>query len=160
MTESGEVDAAIVMRPVYSQDINEFLIIRERVVACVNKNHPWAKKEHVKISDFRNVPFVTFEEGFNLHTQMIRRLHEENIKPRFALTGADSQFLYRYAMCSDNILVLPEPMIKLACDDDPIKLIPFRPNCPWELSLIYKKHTYLSYASKALINEIQTAFST
>ena len=155
MVTEGELDMAIIMRPVYSDALNEIPIIKNQMVACVNKSHPWASRNFVTIRDFKDVPFVTFDENFNIHTQLLERFRAENIQPDFALTSSSSQFLYKYATLSNSILILPIPMIELYCKDDPIKMIPFSPTFPWELSLIFRKNVFLSTAAKALINFIQ-----
>lgn len=155
MVTEGEIDMAIIMRPVYSDALNEIPIIKNQMVACVNKCHPWASRDYVTIRDFKDVPFVSFDENFNINTQLKERFKAENLHPNFAMTGSSSQFLYKYATHSNNILILPIPMIELYCNDDPIKMIPFSPTFPWELCLIFRKNAFLSTASKALINFIQ-----
>lgn len=158
MTREGTLDASIVMGPVFCDGINEIPIICDQIVACVPARHTWADRSFVRFADFRDVPFVSFTEGFNVHRLLLDKFREENIRPRFAMQGKDSQFLYRYATRSGNILILPAPMINLNRNSDDIRLIPFRPRAPWDLCLIYRKNTYLSAAAKAFINHIQTHF--
>lgn len=154
----GEIDAAIVMGPVFYDGINEIPIISDETVVCVHRQHPWAYKNHVTIRDFHDMPFVTFKEGFNLHKLLIEKFKEAEIHPHFALTGIDSHFLYRYAIRANQILILPKPMINLVCGADPIHLISFQPKFPWDLHLVYRKGAYLSAAAQALISHIQTFF--
>lgn len=155
MVTEGKIDMAIIMRPVHSDALNEIPIIKNQIAACVNNCHPWSSRNYVTIRDFENIPFVSFNENFNINTQLKERFKAENLHPNFAMTGSSSQFLYKYATHSNNILVLPVPMIELYCKDDPVKIIPFSPVFPWELCLIFCKNTFLSTASKALINFIQ-----
>ena len=53
LTASGEIDLAIVMRPIYSDLLNEIPIVKNQIVACAGQSHPWFSKSYVTISDFR-----------------------------------------------------------------------------------------------------------
>ena len=158
LVASGELDVAIIMRPVYSDMLNEIPIIKNQIVACVNSSHPWAVRNYINIRDFKDIPFITFNSTFNVHTQLMKRFKEEKIYPNILLTSTSCQFLYQYAYQSGNILVLPRPMIEMYCRNDDIRMIPFKPSFSWELCLIFRKNIFLSTASKALISFIQEYF--
>ena len=88
-------------------------------------------------------------------SQSLVPLDMDNLQPQFAFLGADGQFLYKYAMASNNVAILPKPMVDLYQTDEKIKVIPFSPTFSWELCLVFPKNTFLSSASKALITFIQ-----
>lgn len=155
LVEKGEIDMAIVMRPVHSDMLNEIPLIKNQLVACVPENHPWAEKTSVTINDFENMPIITFNENFNVYGQIMEHFRAVNLQPQFAFLGADGQFLYKYAMASNNVAILPKPMVNLFQTDEKIKVIPFSPTFSWELCLVFPKNTFLSSASKALITFIQ-----
>lgn len=155
MVETGDIDMAIVLRPVHSEVLNEIPIVRDQLAVCVPENHPWFSKEYVTVKDFENVPFITFNENFNVYTQVMEHFQAANVHPLLAFAGADGQFIYKYALSSRHIAIMPKPMIELYCNNDPIRIIPFSPSFPWELCLIFPKNTFLSSASKALITFIQ-----
>lgn len=158
LTSSGELDLAIVMRPIYTDTLNEIPVIRDQVVVCVDQNHPLASRPYITIGDFKDMPFITFDSTFNVRTVLMKRFHDENIRPNIVWSGASGHCLYKYARLSGHPLVLPRPMIKLCCGDDPVRLIPFQPTFTWELSLIFRKNAYLSTATKALISYMQNYF--
>ena len=158
MIKEGKVETAIVMGPVNSEEINEVPILSDQIVACVPKQHEWANRNSVSFADFRNVPFVSFTEGFNVHKLLLNKFQEEKIHPIFAMQGRDSQFLCRYASHSGNILILPAPMIRLNNTSDQVCLLPFRPALSWDLFLVYRKNSYLSTATKVFINHVQSYF--
>lgn len=155
MAENGELDIAIVLRPVHSEVLNEIPIVRDQIAVCVPENHPWYSKDYVTINDFENVPFITFNEHFSVYKLVMERFHAANIHPTLSFAGSDGQFIYKYAIASETIAIMPKPMIELYCKDDPVKVIPFSPSFPWELCLIFPKNAFLSSASKALITFIQ-----
>jgi len=158
LVKEGKVETAIVMGPINCDGINEIPILSDQIVACVPKRHEWANRAFVSFADFKNVPFVSFTEGFNVHKLLLNKFQEEKIHPIFAMQGRDSQFLYRYATRSGNVLILPAPMIRLNNTSDQICLLPFRPALSWDLFLVYRKDSYISTAAKVLINHVQSHF--
>lgn len=154
MVASGTIDMAIIMRPVYSDTLNEIPLIKDHVAAGVKPTHPWAGRNYVTVKDFENTPFITFDKTFNMRAQLEEQFHAENVHPSTAFEGASCQFLFELSALSDEILVLPRPIIEFYAQDSVVTL-PFRPAFPWELSLIFQKNTFLSTASKAMISHIQ-----
>lgn len=155
MTENGELDIAMVLRPVHSDALNEIPIIRDQQAVCVPFGHPWYSKDSIQIEDFEEESFITFNENFSVYNQIMERFREANVQPNIAFSGADGQFIYKYAIASKKVAILPKPMIELYCNNDDIKIIPFSPTFPWELCLIFPKNSFLSSASKAFITFIQ-----
>ena len=155
LAEQGELDVAIVLRPVHSEVLNEIPIVSDQIAVCVPEDHPWFDKEFVTIQDFENMPFYTFNKQFNVYKLVMGRFREAHLQPHIAFAGNDGQFIYKYAFASKVPAIMPKPMIELYSKHDPIKIIPFRPSFPWELCLIFPKNTFLSAASKAMITFMQ-----
>ena len=155
MTEKGELDIAIVLRPVHSEHLNEIPIIRDQFAVCIPEGHPWYNRDEVTMEDFKNVPFITFNEHFSVYNLIMERFRAANTHPQMAFAGADGQFIYKYALASGHVAIMPKSMIELYCNNDPIKIATFSPSFPWELCLIFPKNIFLSSASKAMITFMQ-----
>ena len=155
MTENGELDIAIVLRPVHSEHLNEIPIIRDQFAVCIPEGHPWYNRDEVTMEDFKNVPFITFNEQFSVYNLIMERFRAANTHPQMAFAGADGQFIYKYALASGHVAIMPKSMIELYCNNDPIKIATFSPSFPWELCLIFPKNIFLSSASKAMITFMQ-----
>lgn len=104
------------------------------------------------------MPFVTFNEKFCINKQIHERFQTEQVPLKFLLTGVDTEFLYHYSLSTNSVLVLPEPVIQQHKREDNVKLIPFMPKFPWELSIIFPKNSYLSVATQTLITHIYSSF--
>jgi len=157
MVETGRLDTAIVVRPVYSQNLNEIPVLRDQVVAGVNHQHPWAERPYVTLKDFENVSFNTFGEGHTVYTHLMDKFKEAKIFPNLGFCGTSSEFLYEITSLSNGILVLPKPIIESLCGGQ-MKMVPFKPVFSWELCLVFRKNAYLSMAAKTLIEYIQKHF--
>lgn len=157
---SGELDLAITMRAEYLEHANglsEVPLLNNQVAVAVPKNHPWASRSSIADQDFENVPFITFDSSFNMYSLLMKRFQNHNIVPQLYFTGASCHFLHNLAAKSGCPLVLPMPILEFY-NQGTFEIIPFDPIFPWDLCLVFRKNTYLSTATKALLNHIQAYF--
>jgi DNA-binding transcriptional LysR family regulator len=154
---SGDLDMAIIMRPVQSASLNEIPLIKDQVVASVNSFHPLAERSDITISDLNHIPFNTFDRTFNMHSQLMKRFADEGVTPTVAFVSASCHFLLEISTLSNQVLILPKPIVEFYTTGN-VTTIPFNPTFPWELCLIFQKNSFLSNASKALIGHIQQYF--
>lgn len=157
LVENGTLDMAILVRPVAHQSLSEIPLLQDQVVAGVTRDHPWSDRSHVTIEDFESVSFNTFDPSFSIHTQLVELFKRKSITPHIGFCGGSSEFLCQISMLSKGVLVLPRPIIESICKDQ-MALIPFDPAFPWELSLAFRKNSYLSTSAKALIQHLQEHF--
>lgn len=157
LVENGTLDAAIVVRPVRSQSLSEIPLLQDQIVVGINNEHPWAKRSHVTIRDFENVSFNTFDPSFSVHTQLLDLFKINKVSPNIDFCGSSSEFLCEITALSNGIVILPRPIIKSICQDQ-MALIPFKPTISWELSLAFRKNSYISIAAKVLIKHLQEYF--
>lgn len=158
LVENGTLDMAVLVRPIAHQALDEIPLLQDQVVASVTREHPWFDRSHVTPEDFASVTFNTFHPGFSVHTQLMDLFKSKNITPHIGFSGGSCEFLCQITALSNGILVLPRPIIESICKDDMAK-IPFAPAFPWELSLAFRKNSYLSTGAKALIQHLQAHFS-
>lgn len=157
LVENGTLDMAILVRPVAHHSLSEIPLLQDQVVAGVPLEHPWFHRSHVTIEDFRSIPFNTYRPDFSVHTQLMELFKERNITPNLGFCGGSSEFLCQISMLSGGIVVLPRPIIKAICKDQ-MATIPFDPAFPWELSLAFRKNSYLSTSARALVEHLQEQF--
>lgn len=157
LVENGTLDMAILVRPVAHQSLSEIPLLQDQVVAGVTRDHPWFGRSSVSIEDFKSVSFNTFSPDFSVHTQLMDLFKETGITPHVGFSGSNCEFLCQISMLSNGILVLPRPIIESICKDQ-MALIPFDPAFPWELSLAFRKDSYLSTVAEALIKHLQEHF--
>lgn len=157
LVENGTLDMAILVRPVAHHSLSEIPLLQDQVVAGVTREHPWFGRGSVSIEDFASVSFNTFSPDFSVHTQLMGLFKENSITPHISFSGSSSEFLCQISMLSNGILVLPRPIIESICKDQ-MALIPFNPAFPWELSLAFRKNSYLSTSAEALVKHLQEHF--
>ncbi len=157
LVENGTLDIAILAGPVAHRWLSEIPLLQDQVAAGVTRKHPWFGRSSVAIEDFESVPFNTFSPDFSVHTQLVDLFKEQGITPHIGFSGSSCEFLCQISMLSNGIVVLPRPIIESICEDR-MATIPFAPAFPWELSLAFRKGSYLSTSAEALIRHLQEHF--
>ena len=157
MAKEGAIDMAIITKPIHSESLNEIPLICDQIVARVSKEHPLACKETLTVQALHSTLFNTLDQTFNMRTQLEERFQAESQIPLINFSGASCRFLYEISVQSNEILVLPKPIIEFFSEDNDL-LIPFDPIFPWELCLIFRKSEFLSNANRAMISHLQKFF--
>lgn len=150
----GSLDIAIAMRPIHNDALNEIPLIQDHVAVGVSPMHEWAERRYITVNDFQGVPFNTFDPSFNLRAQIEERFRQEGVEPLISFGGKSTRFLYQLSALDGTPLVLPKPVIDYYSQGR-MKLIPFRPEFPWELCIIFPRNAFITNACKAMISHIQ-----
>lgn len=155
---AGLVDVAVSMRPIRAEGLNEIPIILDKMVAAMNRNHPLAGKTAITMQDLKDRPINTFTEEFSAHRQLMEWYLEAGVTPVTDILSPTCNFLVEMTKRNGEVCVLPGPTIRYF-NHEGLVLIPFEPNFPWELCIVFRKNAYMSGATKLLISHIQGAFS-
>lgn len=151
MTASGKTDLAFVMSPSEISSLNEIILFRDQVMVCVPHAHPWYNKERIHLQDLSEVPFVTFNNNYHIHTRLMSMLRTKGIDKSPVFEASDSSFLYRYAMNTNTALIMARPMIDICRGTDDVRLLSFDPLFPWNVSVVFSKTGYIPDAAMCLI---------
>lgn len=159
--ERGEVDIAIMNKPIKSPDIDHILIQKDFLLLATSSNHPKTKYKK-KYKDFpyywMDLSFLK-DELFVLtdHSQRTRELanmalDKYNIKPNIALTTQSLETSIKLAANSIGICFTPESFTKfIHTPVVPQYFIIGNPPITTDLVAAYRKGTYLSNPIKRFI---------
>lgn len=143
---NGDLELGVVADHYLRAELESVKLIKEEMVVCMAPDHPLADKELIEYKDFLAHELVLFRKGY-YHYSLIERISsEEQITPNIAF--------------SSNLLPLIKslirkgfaisPMWKVAIqDDDEIVTRPFANPFYIELSLAWRRDSYLSRANQA-----------
>lgn len=86
-----EADVAIVAQTVKDERIKFVHFRTDRVVLLVNKNHTWARRKSIRLSEVASQPFVLREEGSTTRTALQAALKKAHvtIKPVFEISSRE-----------------------------------------------------------------------
>lgn len=143
---NGDLELGVVADHYLRPELESVKLIKEEMVVCMAPDHPLADKELIEYKDFLAHELVLFRKGYYHHSLIERISSEEKITPNIAF--------------SSNLLPLIKslirkgfaisPMWKVAIqDDDEIVTRPFADPFYIELSLAWRRDSYLSRANQA-----------
>ncbi len=157
MVAREKLDMAVIMRPVVLNTLNEIPILRDHIAVGVLPSHPYADCDTVRFSMLEGRDIVTFNNTFSAREKLNDRLRAADVHPKFLWEGYNTSYLYSLAVLSNSMLILPRPIIDLH-NTAGMRTILFETEFPWELTIVFRKNTYLSAPAKTLIKYIQDFF--
>ena len=131
MIISGNLDVSISLQPVAPPELNEFPLLQDQFMCAVRTDHPLAQKSRVSLREVGDEPFVA-------------------LKPEYTLRQQVNQFLLRLSQTSQDVCVLPGPVIKRN-DTAGLVIKPFRPAIYWDLCIVFKKNAPMMDSLRYLI---------
>ena len=113
----GELDLAIVARPVSDANILAEDLWKEPLMLVVSKEHPFAKKARVVTSDLAEETFILLGSSSSLATQVTRFCGEHNFEPRLGTRCAQIATVKALVGIGAGISILPR--VARSADDAP-----------------------------------------
>nr|WP_321461082.1 LysR family transcriptional regulator [uncultured Vibrio sp.] len=158
MLLEGEVELGVVASKDLTPELESGPLIREEMVVCMAVDHPLAEKEVIEYSDFLAHDLVLFQKGYYHHTLIDRVSQQVNIKPKVAFSSNLLPLIK--AVIRQGYAI--SPMWKVAIsNDDEIVTRPFAETFEIDLSLAWRKDSYLSRANQTfrdfLLSEVNNA---
>lgn len=103
MLDDSVLDFIVIPMNQLSEDsYNSLKLTDTETVFCVSKNHPLAGRDMVTVSEIKDEPLITFNEGF-YHNQVIKeRFEREGLRPN--ILHYSSQFYTIKEFISDGIM--------------------------------------------------------
>ena len=144
------LDLAISPSPEDNRDFNETLLFRSQIAVAVNASHPWALKKYLLDEDFIDIPFITFPEDARINSMLSARFHDK-FTPVYRMIGREVLTMMATACATDAPIVLPEPYLRFYNWTD-MAILPFSPDFPWSMGLIYPKESRLSKAARLFLD--------
>jgi DNA-binding transcriptional LysR family regulator len=141
----GELELGVVADHDMPPEFDSGKLIREEMVVCMAADHPLAKFEKIEYGEFLKYELILFGKGYYHHSLIEKISQKEKESPKIAFTSnllplIKSVIRKGYAI---------SPMWKVSIqDDDEIITRPFvEPFCI-ELSLAWRRDSYLSRANQ------------
>lgn len=153
----GTLDIAIVEGTIRTKDIIANDIYEDEMVLICGKNHPFASRDCIKLSDLAGEAFVLREEGSGTR-EFLTDLTEDRDIPiveKWICHSSDS--IINIVASGQGISILSKSLLT---QKDSVKQIPIR-DLPLKRSfkIIYHKDKFLSLALENLIADIKNGFT-
>ncbi|MEN1967644.1 LysR family transcriptional regulator [Lentibacillus sp. N15] len=157
----GEVDVAIMNRPIKNPNIDHWLIQKEYLLLAVPPSHPKSKYKKkfkglpyywIDLSIFENELFVLTDSSQRTRELANQALKKYNVNPNVALTTQNLETAIKLAANSIGVSFTPESFTKfIHTPVAPHYFIIGEPPITTDLVAAFRKGTYLSNATKRFI---------
>lgn len=157
----GLLDIGIVCTLPENNDLFQvFPFIEDPLRIIIHPQHPLAQKTIVNFSDLKNESFVQYSDDFSLADKIVHRCKLAGFQPTIICETSQREFMTQMVASKLGIALLPGKI----CDElnpSNITSLPFSdPQIHLQLTLIWRKNRYLSFASRKWIEFATAEFST
>ncbi|WP_104202490.1 LysR family transcriptional regulator [Billgrantia saliphila] len=150
MIADGELDLGVVIDDEQSQPMERRRLLREEMVVCVPRAHPFSGRSSVSAEEFFREPLVLFQDGY---------FHREFVDTLSQRTG----FVANVAFQS-NLIPLTKAIVRQGfgittflrrvVDESELAAVSFDTPAWLDLSLAWARNAYLSRAERAFVEYV------
>lgn len=147
----GKADIGLVMLPLEdSYNLNIFPIIRDEVCVLVRKDHEFAQREYVHITQLQGLEIITYNKNNTLYNTFVRMCQEQGFVPDISYQSMMPNFILDVIGYGNCVGIMPGPMLTQFQTEELVS-VPIRPHFSWEIAMITKKGRYLPNAANSFL---------
>ncbi|SFE57564.1 DNA-binding transcriptional regulator, LysR family [Paenibacillus catalpae] len=148
---SGELDIGVILLPTNEEKFESFCFLRQNLMLIVPPSHKLANRNEVSLIELKEEPFLLFHEDFTLHDRIIAECEKLGFLPDVVYKSTQWDFISEMVAANLGIALLPEAVCN-ELDQNRLRVIPLTsPIIPWHLAIIWRRDSYLSYATREWI---------
>ncbi len=156
----GDIDLGAVVLPVNESQFESITLVKRQLNLVVNSDHPLAKtREQVNIQSLRGERFIMFRRGFALYERVRDACIQHGFAPNIVFESSSWDFISEMVSEKQGIAFLPDAVCKKINLTRCTVISQLETPIPWDLALIWRKNTYLSFVTKTFIDFIQNEFA-
>jgi DNA-binding transcriptional LysR family regulator len=148
--EAGNLDIGVVVLPVEESFYHSVPFVDEEVCLLVHRDHPLADRTNVFLHELQLESFILFREDFTLHDRIIEECIRAGFQPTIIYESSQWDLIREMVATNLGVSLLPRT-ISEEVDPSIIRVVPIHPSIPWNISIIWRKGRYLSFAAREWI---------
>ncbi|MED1578983.1 MULTISPECIES: LysR family transcriptional regulator [Bacillus] len=150
LVEKGEVDAAFIVIPAQSHELEEQLIFEAPFVACLPKNHALKDEQQLSLEQLKEDKWILFDSSFALSQVILESCRKEHFVPDVAYSTTQWDLLLTLVRDELGVAIIPSPLTDMYKEDICVKPISSQ-YIPWKIGIVVKKGRYKTRALKAFL---------
>ena len=149
MIGAGELDMGVIAGRSLEENMEGRHFLREEVVVCVPRSHPFAVLERISLADFVSQPLVFYKEGYYLRELLMEVLKKEDAEPEIVFET--NLFTLVKSLVREGLGI--SAFLRMVVADDPdLAAVPFDPPLHLDLVIAWKLGGFLSRANRAFVD--------
>lgn len=146
--DADELDMGVIAGEV-PEELDSHHLLREEIVACVHRSHPFARRKKIPMREILGEPLIHFKEGYHLR-EMIDELAEQEGVPLSVVAESNLFSLVRSLVKEELGLAFFLKMV--VARDSEVAALSCDPPLFLDLSVAWKKNACLSRANRAFVD--------
>ncbi|MCR4431075.1 MAG: LysR family transcriptional regulator [Tepidanaerobacteraceae bacterium] len=137
---NGSLDLALTVKPNDISSFDYYHLIREKLVAIINKNNSLAQRTSVKFEDLRNERFILLTDTFRIQPVILEHFSRADIVPNvYFKSSHDLKVAYDFVVLNKGVFVFVDKLTHIE-EYSNICAIPIdEPTAFWDAGFIVKK---------------------
>ncbi|WP_181350329.1 LysR family transcriptional regulator [Thalassobacillus sp. CUG 92003] len=157
--KADHLDVGVTVLPTEEEEFHYFSFMKEALRVVVPPSHPLAARKQIKLEELKDEQFILFNKDFALNDRIKGACKEAGFLPEVVSESSQWNFIGKMIASNLGISILPYSVSMLLKEDvNAIKVV--KPMLEWDLALIWRKHHYLSYATKEWLTFTQERLMT
>ncbi|MEG6585283.1 LysR family transcriptional regulator [Dendrosporobacter sp. 1207_IL3150] len=152
--QDGTLDVGIVCAPPSNENYDKIPFSKDPLKVIMNIEHRLSKESEIGFKELRNESFVLYRHDFSLYDQILSRCKLAGFSPHVIFETSQRELMTQIVDANLGIALLPSkicdevtsPNIIAVSLDEPIFL---------QMSIIWNKRRYISYATKLWVNFVK-----
>ncbi|RKD69502.1 DNA-binding transcriptional LysR family regulator [Sinobaca qinghaiensis] len=141
------LDVGITVLPTNAEEFHSFSFMREDLKVVVPPAHPLASRKQVRMEELEREQLILFNKDFALNDRITDACREAGFLPKVVSESTQWDFIGKMIASRLGISILPHSVSRLLQEDlCTIKVV--KPMLEWDLAIIWRKHSYVSFATK------------
>lgn len=150
--DRDELDFGIVIISNASPTLELLPMSKNRVLACVPKDHPLAEKKSIAWTDLSTTNLIMLKDGSFISNMIREKLKNNSISPNIVLESDQIETIKGLISSNVGIAFLLDFVVQ---DAENIVTIPLEEDIWVDVGLAWKKERYISKAAQSFINFCQ-----
>ncbi|MDQ1361432.1 MAG: hypothetical protein QOJ44_1809 [Acidimicrobiaceae bacterium] len=105
---AGEVDLALVVLPVSHGLVDTQPLFEDQLVLIVTAAHPFARRDHVQVTDLADLPLVMFRPGYDLRDATLAACRQAGIEVNVVVEGGEMDGVLALVGAGLGAAIVPE----------------------------------------------------
>lgn len=150
---NNELDIGLTSLPVDSSLFEHLALYKEHFHIVMHHQHPLADRDSLTLTDLVDEDFIIFNEDYYVNDMIMSTCRKYGFVPN-VISHISQWNIIQYLIDAEiGISILPDSIINSLASSHTIKTFPVDEDIlSWEIGLIWKRESYLNYATKAWID--------
>jgi DNA-binding transcriptional LysR family regulator len=151
--EEGSLDIGLICSlPVQSDSFEMIELLKDPLMAVVNKDNPLASLKEIQFSDLKDEAFILYRNDFSLHDRIIEECSRHNFYPNVVCESSQKDFMIEMVVANLGVTLLPSKICKQMDHPKLVSLFLDQTDVFLELGMIWKKNKYLPFVVREFIS--------